>query len=102
MDIKDIQSKCSDGNIVWSKHAVDRMLSRNIKRNDVINCIMNGEIIEEYPDYWLSPACLVYGLNTSDAVLHVVVGNDGTKIYIVTVYHPTTEKFESDLKTRKR
>ncbi|MDD6037870.1 MAG: DUF4258 domain-containing protein, partial [bacterium] len=34
-------------------------------------------------------------------VIHVVVGNDGEYIYIITAYYPNTAKFEDDLKTRK-
>ena len=33
--------------------------------------------------------------------IHVVVGNDGEYIYIITAYFPNTTKFEDDLKTRK-
>lgn len=61
---------------------------------------MDGEIIEEYPNYWLNPACLIFGYSTDNKIIHVVVGVDNY-IHIITAYFPDTGKFESDLKTRK-
>ena len=62
---------------------------------------MKGEIIEDYPDDFPHPSCLVFGYAVNNKVIHVVVGNDGEYIYIITAYFPNTAKFEDDLKTRK-
>ncbi len=74
--------------------------AKGISRKDVINCIMSGEIIEQYPDYWLNPACLIFGYSIDNKIMHVVVGVDDY-IHIVTAYFPSKEKFQSDMKTRK-
>jgi hypothetical protein len=68
---------------------------------DIKNCIDCGEIIEEYPNDYPHPSCLIYGKSTSGKVIHIVVGCDDDILYMVTAYYPNTEKFESDLKTRK-
>ena len=77
--------------------------SRGITRQDIIACIQNGEIIEDYPDDYPFPSCLIYGLNAKNKVIHVVVGCDNEELFIVTAYYPNKEKqvFEDDLKTRK-
>jgi len=80
---------------------MERMQERNILRADVKNCIMNGEIIEEYPNDFPIPSALVFGHNMNGCVLHTVCGTDGLFLYIVTAYFPDSEKFESDLKTRR-
>lgn len=54
----------------------------------------------QYPDYWLNLACLILGYMADNKILHVVVGLDDY-VHIVTAYFPSTEKFESDMKTRK-
>jgi hypothetical protein len=77
------------------------MQERDISRADVKRCIMEGEIIEDYPEDFPHPSCLVFGYSESNNVIHVVVGNDGNNIYIITAYFPNTTKFEQDLKTRK-
>ena len=77
------------------------MQERDISRIDVKNCLLKGEIIEQYPDDFPHPSCLVFGYAANNKVIHVVVGNDGEYIYIITAYFPNTAKFEDDLKTRK-
>ena len=101
MNLEVFKDLCRKGKIKWSGHAAIRILQRGISREDVINCIMNGEIIEEYPDFWIGPACLVFGYTIENRIIHVVAGiND--YVHIVTAYYPDSEKFESDMKTRRR
>lgn len=77
------------------------MQERDISRADVKNCLEYGEIIEDYPEDFPHPSCLVFGYSINNKIIHVVVGNDGECIYIITAYFPNTLKFEADLKTRK-
>lgn len=74
---------------------------RGIKRADVKNCIKNGEIIEEYPNDYPKPSCLILGVTLDNKALHVVVGHDSDYLYIITAYYPTIDKFEEDHKTRR-
>ena len=87
----------------WYKHALERMQERDITRTDVKNCIMYGEIIEDYPDDFPHPSCLVFGYTVNKKVIHAVISLDtkNDSIGIITVYFPNTDKFENDLKTRK-
>lgn len=101
MEIKDIQRWCGQAKIKWYKHALERMQERDISREDVKNCIMNGEIIEDYPDDFPHPSCLIFGYTVNKKVIHAVVSMDDENIGIITVYFPNRDKFEDDLKTRK-
>lgn len=100
MNINEIR-KYPDDNIIWIKHCLERMGERGIKIADVKNCIKTGEIIEEYPDDFPNPSCLIFGVTTKSIVLHTVVGVDGKNLFIITAYYPTTDKFEEDLKKRR-
>ncbi len=84
---------------VWRKHALERMLERGISRAEVVTAVQNGEVIEEYPSDFPYPSCLMYNLENEP--LHVVAAMDGQKRFIITVYRPSLEEFESDYKTRK-
>jgi hypothetical protein len=77
------------------------MQERDISREDIKKCVMYGEIIEDYPDDYPHPSCLVFGYAVDNKVIHVVAGSDEADIYIITAYYPNTVKFENDLKTRK-
>ena len=64
---------------------------------------MHGEIIENYPDDFPHPSCLIYGYTINDrSVIHVVVSCNGENVGIITSYFPDSDEFENDLKTRKR
>lgn len=101
VQIEEIKELCNQGKIRWSMHGLERMQERDISRTDVKKCLTNGEIIEDYPNDYPHPSCLVFGNTVNNNVIHVVVGNDGEYIYIITAYFPNTTKFENDLKTRK-
>jgi hypothetical protein len=101
MSIDVIISLFFNKKIKWSTHCVERMQERNINIADVENCILSGEIIEDYPDDFPYPSCLVFGHSIQKRVLHVVVGTDNNFLYIITAYFPNTTRFMDDLKTRR-
>ena len=103
MDLKQLQRlyNAADSNIKWAKHCLERMQERDIGINDVESCLQTGEIIEDYPDDFPHPSCLIFGYTAENKVLHIVVGSNGDTIFFITAYYPNTDKFETDLKTRK-
>ena len=103
MDIKQLQAlyHASESNIKWAKHCLERIQERDISITDVESCLETGEIIENYPDDFPHPSCLIFGYTKENKILHIVVGSDGNTIFFITAYYPNTDKFESDLKTRK-
>ena len=58
------------------------MQERDISRLDVKNGIATGEIIEDYPDDYPNPSCLIFGYNVNGHILHIVAGCDNINIYI--------------------
>ena len=102
MDLNFIKKRYLDSQIKWSAHCLERMQERDISIEDVGECIQSGEIVEDYPDDFPNPSCLVFGYDISGKVIHVVVGTDQTYLYIITSYYPNTDKFMEDLKTRRK
>lgn len=101
MDIHKIRTLFQNRSVKWSAHCLERMQERDILRDDVISCVLRGEIIEDYPNDFPYPSCLIFGYTTQDKVLHIVIGADETTAYVITAYYPSTDKFEADLRTRK-
>jgi hypothetical protein len=90
-------------NIIFKDHAIIRMLQRSISKNDVLETINGGEIIEEYKDDYPYESCLMFKI-VSGRPIHVVVANNSgeNQKIVVTVYIPDFTNFEADFKTRKR
>jgi hypothetical protein len=101
VSISDIRALAAGKQIVWTEHLSLRLRERNIKRSDIIYCIENGEIIEQYPDAYPFPACLIFVMMTDNKPIHTAVGIGGGKLFIITVYEPTLDEWENDCKTRK-
>lgn len=62
MDILKIKELCRTEQIEFSRHVSDRMFQRNITADEVIEAVYNGKIIEEYPDDYPYPSCLILGI----------------------------------------
>ena len=88
-------------NIIISLHGHLRLNERNISVDDVMNAIDNGEIIEQYPEDFPFPSCLILGITIHNQYIHVVVSMNENVIYLITAYLPNSDKWESDWKTRK-
>ena len=101
LTIEELQKICIPENIIMTMHAAKRLEQRGISLKEVMDCIMTGEIIEQYPDDYPCPSCLtLVNINTSKP-LHTVVGTNGEQLWIVTAYYPAPEKWLDDLKTRR-
>ena len=100
MDIDLMRKLVTEGQINWQAHSLARMLERGISRDEVKKVILSGEIIEEYPNDYPFPSCLMF--YTDIKSLHVVLSIDETHhaAYIITAYQPDLNHFEADLKTR--
>ena len=102
IEMSQVQSHAMSGMILWTEHVATRLRERGLKRADVIECIENGEIIEQYPDDTPFPSCLILGNCESGESLHIVVGlNNGILCCMITAYRPNLDKWESDFKTRR-
>ena len=96
-----LRELCTLENIEITLHAAKRLEQRGIRINDVLCCIMNGNIIEQYPTDYPYPSCLVLGTAVNGRVMHTVVGCDQKRIWIITAYYPDKDKWSSDFKVRK-
>ena len=91
------------GAVEWLRHALERMLERGVSRRNVIDVILSGEVIEEYPTDYPYPSVLLFG-KPDDSPLHVVVAFDGEleTVYVITAYCPDLLHFLDDCKTRRK
>ncbi|HHT9125658.1 MAG TPA: DUF4258 domain-containing protein [Candidatus Brocadiia bacterium] len=81
-------------------HAFLKAFKEGVSINDILHTILNGEIIENYPD---RSRCLIYCLLPSYVPLHVVVGYEwGEEIDIVTVYIPDKRQWIKGRIRKKR
>ena len=88
--------------IVFSGHALQRMFERGLSGSDVRSVIHGGEEIASYPDDTPYPSCVMLGFMEDQAVHVVVAQEENTQTcYVITVYRPNSDLWESDFKRRR-
>ena len=89
--------------IHWTYHVNMRLTGRSINRVTILNSVDTYEIIEEYPEDKYLPSYLIRAEHEEE-VIHVLIATDAENdnIRIVTAYKPTLDKWEEDLKTRRK
>lgn len=93
MKIEGIWNKIQREEYEISFHAENERYAESIKISDLENAIMNGEILEEYPDDPRGPSCLILGYSRNKPI-HIVCGYTAIKwIRIITVYVPKRPKW---------
>ena len=100
-NLERIKTLCEKENLRWTMHIMTRLLQREISLDDVTQAIKSGEIIENYPDDYPYPSCLILGRDKNLQALHVVCGASENELWLITAYRPSLEFWEYDLKTRK-
>jgi len=94
--IEDVRACCTNDTIVLTEHLLNRMRQRRIRLDDIKNAIKKGEIIEQYPDDYPFPSCLINAEN-----MHIVCSIGEGYLYIITAYRPSQERWEDSGRKRK-
>ncbi|HET7503466.1 MAG TPA: DUF4258 domain-containing protein [Kofleriaceae bacterium] len=92
------------GAILWSRHAIERLVTRRLSRKHVEASLATCSVIEVYPDVHRPlPDGLVLAWQGADEPLHAVVALDiaNNRLFIVTVYRPDPARWSDDWKRRR-
>ncbi len=97
-DITIIAEKIKSKQYIFSKHAVDQSIIRNISISEVEQAISRTAlIIEDYPDDKYSPSCLILGYTKNRRPLHVQCNYPNQSfIKVITLYQPDPELWIND------
>jgi len=92
--IQQILGQLSDGEFEFTRHALRRVVERNISESEIRQAAKNGHIIEDYLDDKYSPSCLILGFTQAGRPLHIQVSYAETeKVRIITLYEPDPEEW---------
>ena len=96
MNLDSLRRLCRQETLVVTAHCMERMSRRGIGLSEVKQAIMEGIIIEDYPDDFPYPSALILG-----NALHVVAGVGDDRLWLITTYRPDPDHWEADLRTRR-
>lgn len=92
MDIAAIKICVRTDQYLYSLHADQERKADNLTLAKVEQALLDGRILEHYPDTGRGESCLVLGF-AGDTPIHVVCGWRGEKVLLITVYIPRSPKF---------
>lgn len=105
--LRRIRSAFVQGKYILTDHAYERIAERKITPQELRLLVLEGEAIEvrQAPDDSLATVVLFSGHTKSARPLHVVVAEVQTgrqKHFVVTVYEPDLDQWESGFTIRRR
>ena len=100
--IEQLRSKIAANLFEFSRHAVDQSILRGITVQELREAILDGEVIEDYPEDKYGPSCLVFGKTKSQRPLHMQCSHPSREVVkIITLYQPDLEQW-IDYKVRRK
>jgi len=101
-DFAKLRTSIIQRKIIWRRHALERMLERDLSRAIVLDIASNGEVIEDYSADRPTPTVLMFGWDKKRPI-HVVLSlePDG-EVAVITAYEPSLDIFELDYRTRRK
>jgi hypothetical protein len=89
-----IRQQLASGRFQFTRHALKRLVERNISRAKIRETGDNAIIIEDYPDDKYSPSSLMLGLTIQQRPLHLQVSRiDSDTLTIITLYEPNDQEW---------
>ncbi len=103
MDILELVRDTAEKKILFLPHAVRQMsrIERMITTKEVKEVVMNGELIEYYPEDARGHSCLIFGHGKNNRPIHVVCSPKEDYLSIITAYLPDSKQWEDGFKMRK-
>jgi len=100
---EEIKSACKK-KVLFTSHALNQMnlSDRMILREEVIETVLYGQVIEKYLDDPRGKSYLLCCNIKSGRTIHVVCAPKKDYLAIITAYVPTVDKWENDLRCRRK
>jgi len=100
MDLNWIISRIEKDEYFFSEHADNERMNDNLFISEIEESILNGTLLESYPDDKRGHSCLLVGFTKEGKPIHSVCGVNGDRLVIITVYIPTPPKFKNPYERR--
>ncbi len=90
MDIENIIDAIRSGYVRITDHADEEAFDDSLTYDEIYSSVIQGEVIEDYPNDKPYPSCLIMGKNFSGDPIHSVWAYNPENLWavLITVYRP--------------
>ena len=95
MDIDQILAAIADNRMRITDHADEEAQADNLSFDEIFGSVLRGEVVEDYPDDWPYPSCLICGETFDGDPVHSVwaYNEENGWAVLVTVYRPDPDRW---------
>lgn len=95
MEIENIINAIHNSRVRITDHADEEAFDDNLKYEEIYSSVIQGEVIEDYPNDRPYPSCLILGRNFSGQPIHSVwaYNPEGQWAVLITVYRPNPDRW---------
>jgi hypothetical protein len=101
---KKILNLINAGDVLISEHGYDELAEEGLTVREILDGVMDGTIVEEYPNYPKGPCILLLQRGRLGNPIHVVwdipKGYD-KPVVLVTAYRPDTDRWDESFLQRR-
>ncbi|MDE1890034.1 MAG: DUF4258 domain-containing protein [Planctomycetota bacterium] len=94
-EIEWIQERVRKGEYYFSRHGDHERQNNNLTIVEVEEALSTSRILEKYENTGRGESCLVAGFTNTGKPIHVVCGERGDWLVLITVYIPSPPKFKT-------
>lgn len=95
MDIENIINAIRGSRVRITDHADEEIFDDSLTYEEIYSSVIQGEVIEDYPNDKPYPSCLIMGKNFSSEPIHSVwaYNPESQWLVLITVYRPDPERW---------
>ena len=93
MALEQLRRQASTENVRITQHAHRVMVEEEITLNELLEAIVSGQVLENYPEHRRGACCLVNGTTKEGRPLHIVCTTALPVLIIVTAYEPKAPRW---------
>ncbi len=95
MNIENIINSIRNSRVRITDHADEEAVDDNLTNEEIYSSVVQGEVIEDYPNDKPYPSCLVLGRDVSGEPIHSVWAYNPENLWsvLVTVYRPDPRRW---------
>ncbi len=93
MALEQLRRQAATENVRITQHAHREMVEEEITLDELLEAIVSGQVLEDYPEYRRGACCLVNGTTNEGRPLHIVCTTALPVLIIITAYEPKAPKW---------